>query len=433
MQPPTSIWVLSVALVLSIGCEKQEPPGAKQEAAQQEAAPAKPSKSYDFPSLTVDWGPKEYTQARDALVALDQDPFEQLVKLDGPHGDVLTRFASTEQVAKAIAAHPDVDGTFAIADAVVTVYRLYMLRVYDEQPYGGEFLLLTSTVLHTGIAQFERLVPIGGEANDDPGSREGRTEARHGILTVYLAALSSPLDAQPVDAAAAMAELGAIAGDIAPFMLPNERQLVDQILLMLIGMGADPARGTAARLSVAEATMHPMLAAFVDEAQAFSAQRSYELPGTREQKQPTVEEPRGSDGVRYGFPDAGFSAVFPQQPNAMLANATAKHRVTTIRTLGTRDENGHATAIVCASRPVPPSKDGQTFAREAIERTKVTDMREVQIDGRNGFEATTSSGIMQTVDVERGGCMIIVESPPELAEGYEKQTRVFLESVQLGH
>lgn len=159
---------------------------------------------------------------------------------------------------------------------------------------------------------------------------------------------------------------------------------------------------------------------------------------TEEQWLPVVEVGPEPGRIRYAFPDAGFSAVFHQRPNAMLTNANATDGVTiTVRGLGIQDATDYSTTIMCMSWPEPlPDDTGGSFARNQIEGFKATDIREVQLDGRRGFEGVLSKPsshmIMRTVDVDRGGCTITAEYPPQLATSYEQQARAFLDTFTLG-
>jgi hypothetical protein len=138
--------------------------------------------------------------------------------------------------------------------------------------------------------------------------------------------------------------------------------------------------------------------------------------------------------VRYAFPESGFSAVFHQRPNAMLKEDIATDGVTlTMRVLGSYDATGYSTVIACMSGPQPLTSDD---ARTLIDDAKATEIREVEIGGRRGFEGVVSGsnsrGVMRTVDLDRGVCRIAAEYPPHLAASYEQQARAFLDSFQLG-
>jgi hypothetical protein len=411
---------IALALALSTGCDTKPAPKPDDAAAK---SPSTESET-EFPPVADGWGYREYAQVRNVLLELDKTQPELLVKLADPKGDVLARVASPEFIGKAIAKAPDMDTIHAFAEPITAIYKLYATRVFAGQPYGAEYLLLTRTLIRSAAAQFIRGVSaVGGEAklHDDIVGRSDLMSMRTGMYLAYLSALTAPLQVPgTVDAHAAMPELAAAAEDVAPFLVPEERALIDQILFMLTALGADPAQVASTRAAIHGAPLHPLVAAFVSEARLDDEQQR-NLERILDQDYNTLLGEPESGGIRYVFTDAGFSAVFQQEPHAILTTSNAKDGVTlTTRMLGTRDEAGHGTAIVCISRSVPPPK--------------ATEILEVDTDGHNGFEAafsnSNSRGFIQTFDLERGGCMIIVESPPQLADGYKKQARVFLRSVE---
>jgi len=175
-----------------------------------------------------------------------------------------------------------------------------------------------------------------------------------------------------------------------------------------------------------------LVAAFEAESEAFAASQRQLLVEVGDQ-QPAVELGPEPGGVRYAFPELGFSAVFHQPPNATLSTVTATDGVTvTVRTLGIRDAIGYSTTIVCMSRPTPfTSADGRSFARQAIEKFGSSDVHDVDVGDRRGFAGSLSSAQVQTVDVRGGGCTILVEYPAPLAANYEDRGRAFLRSVDL--
>lgn len=403
-------------------------------------SPSDPYAAYEFPAITDDWGASEYAKVRDVLVEIERKQPELLVTLAGPKGEVLTRVASLDAIAKAVAAASD-DAMFEIIDAIGAIYKLYANRVAHQQPYGPEYLLVTAAILRALTVQFARMTTVIDEAmlRAEPVRREGLLKMRHGLFIVYVGALEAPLVAPTiVDASTAVAQLGAVTADVAPFLLPDERQTIDQFLASLAGTGAVATQIAAMRASIAALPLHPLVAAFADEAQQFSAEQRELYADVAEQQLPAVELGPEPGGVRYAFPDAGFSAVFHQQPNAMLTVSNATDGVPiTARVLGTRDAIGYTTAIVCMSRPTPLASDDQrSFARKVLEDAKLTDIHEVMIDRRRGLEGVFSGPIsralMRAVELDRGGCMITVEYPPQLAASYEQQARAFLDSVRLG-
>jgi hypothetical protein len=433
---------IALALVLSTGCDtkpapKQDDAAAKSSASTTRGSETGPYAAYEFPAITDDWDHEEYGTVWRALVNIDKNQPELLVTLAGPKGDILARFASPESVGKAIAKAPDMGSIRFIVEPITEIYGIYAARVHAGQPYSAEYLLLTRTLIRSATGQFARVVSSVGEAklHDDIVGRAHLMEMRAGMFLAYVSALTAPLQVPgTVEAHAAMVELAAAADDIAPFLVPDERQLIDQVLTLLTAMGADPAQVASARASIYGATLHPLIAAFVSEAR-LSEYQQRNLDRVLDD-QYTIDRGPESGGIRYVFSDADFSAVFQQEPNAILTKSSESDGATlTTRMLGTRDEAGHGTALVCISPSVlPTSDDGRSFARKMIERTKATDILEVKIDGHKGFEAaissSTSSGFIQTVDLERGGCMIIVESPPQLADSYKKQARAFLRSAK---
>lgn len=430
MQLTKSTWFFAFALSLSSGCEKQQGDAPKQQAAPAKPAESGPYAAYKFPPISDDWGTQEYTQVRHTLYKIDKDQPELLPTLAGAKGDVLARFASPEALAKAIAKAPDLGSISSFAEDIGEVYTIYGARVFDAQPFAAEYLLLTNTMVHSANAQFARAMSLFGEAKvREDGLLD---EMRKSLSTIYFIALATPLKIPAtVDARTAVAALGASAAHVAPFLVPDERQRVDQVLTILGGLGADPLQVAAARASIDGTAIHPLFS----EARAADLEDTKLLYGVFDQRQPWVKMERGS--TRYEFPELDcFSAVFHQQPSAMGAQDAIVTEDSTVkaRLLGVRDETGYATSIVCVSRT---TEDGPTFARKIIDGTKASDIREIEIDGHNGFEASfsnsSSSGIMQTVALERGGCVIVVESPPQQAEANEEQARAFLKSVKLGN
>jgi hypothetical protein len=447
MMRGTSMRIPAIALlvVFASGCERQSvpPPAANDPAdAPVSAREPNPYAAYEFPSISDDWGPSEYARVRDVLIEIERNAPELLPTFAGPKGDVLARVTSLDAIAEAIAGTPDMDAMFELAESVAAIYKLYANRVIThQQPYGPEYLQLTATVLRAMSSQFARLTTVIDEATlrADSVRREGLLQMRHGLFVLYVGALQTPLMFPTVvDADAAVARLEPVAVEVAQFLLPDDRQFLDQLLTALAGAGADTSRVAATRATIAGSPMHPIIAAFAEEAQAFSADKQKLFANVADQLRLPVEVGRERGGVRYAFPEAGFSAVFHQPPNAMLTTSSATDGVeVTMRVLGIRDATGYSTAIVCTSRSEPlANADERGFARALIEDAKGTDIREVEIDGRRGFEGTFANsitrGFMRAVELGHGGCMISAEFPPPLASSYDTQARAFLDSVKLG-
>jgi hypothetical protein len=436
--------VIGMAGMLSSGCERPSVSiPAPQDAAAEPTTASEPDPyaAYEFPPITDDWGAREYAKLRDVLIEIEREQPDLLVTLAGRKRDVLGRIVSLDRLTADLAGAPDMDAVFEINEAVGAIFKLYAGRVAKQQPYGLEVLLLTAAMLRSSTIVIARLTTMFDEATlrAEPIRREGLLQARHGLVIAYVGALETPLQLPAiVDPRVAVALLEPIAADVAPFLLPDERQTVEQLLTALAGAGADAAQVAATRASIAAASLDPRIAAFAVEAKAYSDKQRQMYADVAEQQRPAVELGREQGGVRYGFPEAGFSAVFHQRPNAMLSSSNATDGVpVTMRVLGIRDTTNYSTTIVCVSRPEPRAGDeGGGSAREVIEKAKVTDLREVEIDGRRGFEGTLTNSmsvaLTRTVDLDRGLCMITVEYPPHLADSYEQQARAFLDSVELG-
>lgn len=443
MQRFIPTWLPMLALALSIGCEK--PPAETEPSPTEPPLPTKPAPqadyaAYEFPPISDNWGAAEYIKVRDTLLEIERKQPDLLITLAGPKGDVLARVASLELLAKALAEAPDINTMLDISESIGAIFKLYAARIHRGQAFGPECLLLTAAMLHSFTAQFPRLLSEIGEAKlkTDAVRREGLLKMRHGLATIYLGALETPMQVPAiVEPRATVAQLGVITADVAPFLLPNERQYVDQYLTVLAGSGADPMQVATTRAAIAGAAMHPLIATYASEAQAFSDQQRQVVADVADLQQAPVEVGPEPGGVRYAFPDGGFSAVFHMRPNGMLTTSTATDGVEiTTRMLGVRDATGYSTVVMCMSRPTPfQQENGRSFARNAIDDKVATDIREVEISGHKGFEArvstSISSGIMRTVEIGPAGCMIIVESPPHLADSYEKQGRAFLDSVRI--
>jgi len=247
-----------VAVLLASACHEPSAPATTTSPPAQ--VEADPYAAYDFPSLTGDWGPSDYAKVRDLFVAIERTQPELLVTLTGPRGDVLARFASLDAITRIIAEQPDIEATFAVTEALGQTAKLYAARADDQRHYGSEYVLLSAATLRAATQQFARMTEELGEAafRADPIRREGLAQMRHGLVLTYLNALQSPLEQPELDAA--LAQLGAVATDIGPFLLPSERERLDAVLDALEAAGAKAAAIASIRASVAASPMHTLAA-----------------------------------------------------------------------------------------------------------------------------------------------------------------------------
>lgn len=423
--------LITVAVVLSIACDKPSGSATAPDDSSAEPAAPDPYAAYEFPPVADHWGLPEYAKVRDVLVEIEREQPELLVTLAGPKGDVLARVTSLDKLSADLARTPDMTAAIDLHEAVSTIHKLYVIRVNDRQPYGLEFLQLTAAELRAATRLSARLTEGLDEARlrAEPVGREGFLQTRDGMVNTYLGAIEAALHIPTiVDPSLAVAQLAPVAAEVASYLLPEERQSLGWILTALAAAGANEAQVAATRASIAASPMNPLVATFADEAKVYSAEKRQLQLYAR-----AVEVGPEPGGIRYAFPDAGFSAVFHQRPNALLTNAnTADGVTTTVRGLGISDATDYSTTIMCSSRP----DDKGGFALEQLEALEATDIREVQIDGRRGFEGVLSKPrshmIIRTVDVDRGGCAILAEIPLQLATSYEQQARAFLDSFTLG-
>jgi hypothetical protein len=437
--------LITSAIVLSSACASPRGPSLSPEdsAAELPSSAAEPDlyAAYEFPAITDGWGPSEYAEVRDVLIEIEREQPERLVTLAGPKGAVLEHLASLDNITAAVASAPDIPAMLALMEAVGVIYKLYATRVAKQQPYGPEYLLLSAAALRLGAHVHAHLMTVIDEATlrAEPIRREGLMQMRNGLVVVYFGALETSLQLPSiVEPRATVAQLEPLAAEVAPFLLAHERQTLDQLLVALAGAGADIAQVSNTRGAIAASPIDPIFAAFADEAKAYSDKQRQLHADAAALQQPAVELGPEPGGIRYAFPDAGFSAVFHTRPNAMLMNTQTTDGVpATMRVLGIRDATGYSTIVTCVTRPQPPADaDARGFALEIIEDAKATEIREVEISGRRGFEGELSSSIsravVRAVELERGVCTLTTEYPPHLAASYEEQARAFLDSVQLG-
>lgn len=394
---------------------------------------------FAFPATSGEWGPAEYAQVRDTLVQIERERPDALPTLAGDKGEVLARFVDVKAIDRAFAAAADMNAMLELGDAFAQTYKLYAARVVHGQPFGREYMALANAMLHAGGIQFTRLTAVLGvdeaKLRTEQVRLDGMLGMRHGLAIIYLSALESPLTAPNIiDLAMAAKQLALATTEAAPFLLDIDRRTADAMLTRLSTAGADPGDVAAIRAALSSTQLHPLLAAFAAECEAYSAQQREAVARASETQVLAVEVGPEAGGVRWAFPEAGFSAVFHQRPNAMSSNEVAEDGVTlTLRVLGTRDATGYTTSIICMNRasPMPDSND---FARGAI--GDATNVRELDIDGHPGLAGEHTSSIshaqMRTVSIGHGGCSMVAEYPPRLEAAYRDQARAFLDSVRFG-
>jgi hypothetical protein len=431
------VLVAALVVVLSSGCERPSVATTASEDHVAESAAPDPYAAYEFPPISDRWGLPEYAKVRDVLLEIERTQPELIVTLAGPKGDVLARVTSLDKLAADLAATTDMQALLDLHEAVGTIYKLYAVRIDDRQPYGSEFLQLAAAVLRASTTVSARLTEVFDEATlrAEPIRREGFLELRLGLAITYLGAIEAPLQLPTiVDPSLAVAQLEPIAAEVAPYLLPDERQTLDRLLTALAAAGAQV---STTRASIAASPMHPIIAVFADEAQAYSVEQRQRHADAAKAQRRAVELGPEPGGIRFAFPEAGFSAVFRQRPNAILTNLESNGVTLTVRVLEFVDANGYVTSIVCLSRPPSlPADDGESFARKMIEGVEATNVRQVEIDGRRGFEGALSKpsahSWIRTVDIDRGVCTIAAEVSPQRSTSDEQQARAFLDSVELG-
>lgn len=400
--------------------------------------------AYGLPATDAAWSVADYMRVRDALVKIEREQPELLPQAEGAGAALMQRLGSLESMVAASEGAASVEALLDLGDAVSEVFKLYAGRIARDGAFGREYVstaavsLAMTPILCAAMVARKKLDVAALKA--DPIRLEGLQKLRYGLSLVFLEVLASPLQLPGrVDAAHCAGTLARVAADVTQYLLPEERAQARALTDKLALAGAKPADVEILRASFAEEqTRVSVVAGLLEEHRTFTQQRQAILSTVMAGMLTPVEVGPEPGGVRYAFPEAGFSAVFQQPPNAQSTASEATDGVAvTIRTLGTKAATGVSQVVVCLARPsAQAGKPEGALADEAIVAMKLRNVRDIEVDGVRGKEGDGESGVnhglVRVLAVGHGMCMIIVEYPARLAGDVASEARRFVDSFALG-
>lgn len=405
------------------------------------ATPDAPAPADPFPSTAAAWTAREYLQFRDALVRLERERPDLLPRRGAP---VFVRLTSLPAI-EAAAAGADTDALLDLGQALGEIAKIYSARALVRGEYGDEYAATAAVFVKLSGLQLARMVADQilevAVLRAEPVRREGFVKMRfhlarlvHDVLAVTLAL------PQVVDARRSAAAVAAVVEDVAPWFLPEERDLVLGLVDRL--EQADVGAGDIAELRRALAPdrePHALVAAFADEHRAYGERQAELLATVAAGLLDPLEVGREAAGTRYAFPEAGFSAVYPQRPNAQQHVSTATDgAAVTMRALGTKDALGVTRSVSCFSRPHPlPGATAAGSLDQFVTSMKLGGVRRIELDGAAGVEghgeSATARALVRYFQIsDTASCMVIFECPLHLAGELADDARRFVDSFALG-
>lgn len=429
---------LALLVCLAPGCRPEAPaptPGA---------APAPAADSYaglDLPALDVAWTAADYLRVRDALVKLERERPELLPRLDGAGGPLLRKWTDFDAFTAASKGAGSIAVMLDLGDAAAHVYKLYAGRMAQGGDFGDEYVATIGiTILATTLQLPALLEAVGLDAaglKAQPVRLEGIEQVRYGLALMFTGLLTEAAEApERIDPAQCAATLARVAAEVSAYLLPEERAAARERLAALAARGARPDDVAILKAALADDRPRaPVVADLLAEHREFTRARQELLTRAVDALIAPVVVGSEGDWTRWAFPEAGFSAAFPQPPNAQNTSSAATDGVpVTLRTLGIKTATGTSFAITCITRPSPGP--GKSSVDDTIAGMKLTGVREVTVDGVAGKEGTgstpTSRALVRAVPVGHGVCLVIAEYPARFAADVEADARRFVDSFKLG-
>jgi hypothetical protein len=441
---------LSLTLgLLALACRPARPPEAPAPSPAPAPAPAPVRRLADFyevPSADAPWTAREYLQLRDVLVSVELERPELLPRRDGPDAALLARATDLAAITETTRATRRSDQRHDLHLAVAEILTIYSARALTGGDFGREYIDFAVVFFRESALQIEEpaigSLGVVEELRVSKLRRHGFVQLRYhlarGVRDVAASSLALPAVVDPLRCASAIAS---VADDIAPWFLPEERDLMLGLIDRMADAGAAGRDLSTLRTAFAPAReAHPLVDAFIEEHRAYLERQDELKAAVAAGQLSAVELRREADGARWAFPDAGFSGVFPRRPGAQLQRHTATDDTPLVRrTLGFKDGVGITRSITCNTRQTPltgtsvqaqlagfAAKLGLTGARDVTIAGAA-----VAVEGRVVNES--AEALMRLVGVDdRTTCVITFEYPKRLAHQVADLARRFVASFELG-
>lgn len=405
------------------------------------APPATPSASelrrtYDLPRTDGAWTAADVVETRAVFVRLERERPDLLPTHDGPDAALLARLAALTD----IAATASLDDLRALHQASADILQIYSVRALARGERGREYVDLAAAFFALSALRLDREQFTAESVRADPARLDAFVQQRfhlaRGVHDVLASALALPTVIDPRHATTTLAP---IAGAVAPWFLPEERDRVLDLADRLAAAGAADDPLAALRLAFApDREPDPRVDAVVDAHREHSDAQEELLARVGAGAVVPVDLGRDGEWTRWGFPDAGFSAAFPQRPNAQKHDYVASDGVPmTTRMLAIKDPGRVSRLVTCTTRARPlAGRTGDDELRSVAATLKLQGLRTITVDGAAGLEgtATTDStqALVRLVEVDSTGCSVVFEAPQELARELADEQRRFVDSFRLG-
>ncbi|PCC74825.1 hypothetical protein SAMN02745121_05996 [Nannocystis exedens] len=425
---------LALLLVLLAACrrggETTAPTGP-------EAPPAGPAselrRTYDLPAGDVSWSPEDYQKVRDVFVRLERERPGLLPRLDGPDGAWLRRLVALDGVDAAAQRTHGHDELTALHLAVADILQLYAGRALAGGDHGREYLAVAAAFFKLSAVRIDRLA-----ADDTRRSTfvEARFYLARSVHDVLASSLSLP---DTIDPAVAVATFVPIADVVAPWFLPEERDRILDLADRLAAVDVAAADLAALRTAFApDREPHARVDALAEALREHAEQQEAVLAAVAAGALQPVEVGREGAQVRWAFPDAGFSAVFPRRPNAQRQNFTTADGVAmTTRMLALKQPGDASRLVTCSARAKPiPGRTPADEVRGIADTMHLQAVRAIEVEGAAGLEGTlttgTAHGLVRVVAVGDATCVVVGEAPSARARELADELRRFVDSFRPG-
>ncbi|WAS97892.1 hypothetical protein [Nannocystis punicea] len=390
-------------------------------------------RAYDLPGSDVSWSAQDYQEVRDVLVRLERERPELLPRLEGPDAAWMQRLVSLRDIEAAARATTSHDQLGALHLAVADILQLYSARALGRREFGREYAAVATAFFALSAVRVDRLAADDAARSAFVGARFHLARGVHDVLA---SALALPDVIAPAFAAATLVPL---ADTVAPWFLPEERDRILDLADRLEAAAVAPADLAALRTAFApDREPHARVDALAEELREHAEQQEAVLAAVAAGAVDPVEVGREGAQVRWAFPDAGFSAVFPQRPNAQRQNFTAADGVAMATRILALKQAGHASRLVsCSARARPIA--GRTAADEVrgiADMMHLAGVRAIEVDGAAGLEGTLTTddahGLVRVVAVGDATCVVVAEAPRARARELADELRRFVDSFRPG-
>ncbi|MDC0722725.1 hypothetical protein [Nannocystis bainbridge] len=424
---------LVLLLALLAACRRSAETSPPTADAPAHAAPSELRATYDLPADEAAWTAHDYQQARDVFVRLERERPDLLPRLAGPDAAWMQRLVSLTDIEAAARRTDDLDLLGAFHLAVADILQLYTGRALGPGDRGPEYLAVAAAFFVLSRVRLERL-------SGDDASRDAFIPARYhlarGVHDVLASALSLPAVVRPALAAATFAP---IADRLAPWFLPEERDRILDLADRLAAVPVAPADLGAVRTAFApDREPAPRVEALAEDIREHAERQEQLLAAVAAGAVEPLEVGGEGGQVRWAFPDAGFSAVFPRRPNAQRQGlVTADGVAMTTRMLALKLPGDASRLVTCSARARPIA--GRTPAdevRQIADTMHLEAPRAIEVGGARGLEGALTTdrahALVRVVAVGDSTCVVVIEVPLARARESAAELRRFVDSFRPG-